>query len=71
MKERAERPRDGKQLTKSVVELDAGERKTNHKVVPVHKFGQKDEASLARKFFLTVRGIIRWCFSGRGNSRKR
>ena len=48
----------GKQLVKSVVELDTGERDVSHKVAPVHKFGQKDGAAWARKFFLTVRGLI-------------
>ena len=65
MKEREERPRNGKQLDKSVVELDAGEREISHKVTAVHKFGQKGETSWTRKFFLAVRGIIRWSFSGK------
>ena len=65
MKERAKRSRDGKQPVECAVVLDKGERYFSHKVAPVHKFGQKVEASWARKFIIADRGIIQRSFRGR------
>ena len=53
-------------LSSAVVVLDKGERRNfSHKVAPVHKFGQKGEASWARKFIIAVRGLIGWILAGK------
>ena len=65
MKERAKRSRDGKQPVECHVVLDKGERYFSHKVAPVPKFGQKGEASWARKFIIAVRGLIGWILAGK------
>ena len=67
-REREEHSRNGKQLAEvRCVVLDTGERvKSSHKVEPVHKFGQKVEASWARKFIIAVRGIIGWILQRAG-----
>ena len=65
-REREERSRFGKQFDKVVAEWDTYERvKASRKVAPVHKFGQKGEASWARKFIIAVRGLIGWVLAGK------